>query len=236
MQQSTTRRAPSAVGLAALLVTFAITAAACSANSPAATSGKKSPVSTTTTSKPAVGPGRSASSQRSAPFSEGAPRSTTSTSVTNVHPNGAGGAGPSANGTPAGGQGDGAVTTTTGLPPTSQQFKADDTAFETALGTAQSSVSHLPTGSNAQQMTKALQPVIPAALLFQSQLANLQWSATGKPRAQALSEDVGQLAAEIVAIERPGGFLSVGQVVVQLSTAATTLRATSDSVDAQLGS
>jgi hypothetical protein len=128
------------------------------------------------------------------------------------------------------------VTTIDGLPPTSQQFKADDTAFEVALDTAQSSVSHLPANSTAQQVTQAVQPLMAAADLFQSQIANLQWSATGKPRAQSLSEDVGQLAAEIVAIERPGGFLSVGQVVVQLSTAATSLRATSDSVDAQLGS
>lgn len=235
MRDSATKRVPWSAGLAALLVTLAITVAACSAGSPRATSGKKSPVSTTTTSKPAVGPGGPASSPRSAPFSGGAPSSTASTSVTNVHPNGAGGAGPSATAAPAGGQGGGPATTTTGVPPTSQQFKGDDTAFETALGTAQSSVSHLPSGSNGQQMTQALQPVIPAALLFESQIANLQWSATGKPRAQALSEDVGQLAAEIVAIERPGGFLSVGQVVAQLSTAGTRLRAASGSVDAQLG-
>jgi Zn-dependent oligopeptidase len=128
------------------------------------------------------------------------------------------------------------VTTIDGLPPTSQQFKADDAAFETALDTAQSSVSHLPANSTAQQVTQAVQPLMTAADLFQSQIANLEWSATGKPRAQFLSEDVGQLVAEIVAIERPGGFLSVGQVVVHLSTAANTLRATSDSLDAQLGS
>ena len=241
MQQSTTRTAPPSVGLTALLVTFANTAAACSASPATITT---SPVvgSGGTTSNPVVGSGGTASSPGSAsgsggaPRSEGAPSSTTSTSVTNGHPNKASGAGPSASGTSAGGQGDGPVTTIDGLPPPSQQFKADDAAFETALDTAQSSVSHLHPNSTAQQVTQAVQPLMTAADLFQSQIANLQWSATGKPRAQFLSEDVGQLVAEIVAIERPGGFLSVGQVVAQLSTVANTLRATSDSVDAQLGS
>jgi hypothetical protein len=76
-----------------------------------------------------------------------------------------------------------------------------------------------------------------AANLYQSQIVNLQWSASATPSAQSLTEDVGQLTADIVGLqsEEAGGFFPVAQFVSKFSSAATAVRSASKTIGAQIG-
>jgi hypothetical protein len=84
---------------------------------------------------------------------------------------------------------------------------------------------------------QAMQPLKAAADLFQSQIVNLQWPATTKPLAQSLTEDLGELMADIVGLQQATGFasvFSVGQFVLMFSPAATAVRSASNSINAQI--
>ena len=184
MQQIRARTVPPFIRLTTLLAALAMAAAACStgATSPSASRARSSSSSTTAVHG-SVGNG--------------------SSSGGNGHSNG-----PSGNGTSTGGKArnsvttttTGVTTTTTGIPPLPQQFTTDDSAFEAALNNAQTAVRNLPPATTAQQVVQAMQPLMAAANLYQSQIVNLQWSASATPSAQSLTEDVGQLTADIVGL------------------------------------
>ena len=221
MQQIRARTVPPFIRLTTLLAALAMAAAACStgATSPSASRARSSSSSTTAVHG-SVGNG--------------------SSSGGNGHSNG-----PSGNGTSTGGKArnsvttttTGVTTTTTGIPPLPQQFTTDDSAFEAALNNAQTAVRNLPPATTAQQVVQAMQPLMAAANLYQSQIVNLQWSAAAKPSAQSLTEDVGQLTADIVGLagEEAGGFFPVAQFVSKFSSAATAVRSASKSIGAQIG-
>jgi hypothetical protein len=226
VQQIRARTVPPFIRLTTLLAALAMATAACSsgATSPSA-SGTRPSSSSTNAVHGRTGNGSRSGGNGSKPGSStggGKGRNGVTTTTT----------GPSGNG-----KSTGVTTTTIGIPPLSQQFATDDSAFEAVLNSAQTAVRNLPPATTAQQVVQAMQPLMAAANLYQSQIVNLQWSAAAKPSAQSLTEDVGQLTADIVGLagQQAAGFFPVAQFVSKFSSAATAVRSVSKSIGAQIG-
>jgi len=129
----------------------------------------------------------------------------------------------------------GQSTTTTGIPPVPEQFEANDASFESTLDQAQTTLNHLSSGVTANQVTLAMQPLVAAAEQYQSEIINLQWSTLAKSSSQSVSENVGQLVADIDEVQRPYGFLSIGLFRSEFATAATAIRSSANKLRTELG-
>jgi hypothetical protein len=125
--------------------------------------------------------------------------------------------------------------TTTGIPPVPNQFEVNDASFESTLDHAQTTLSHFSPGVTANQVTKAMQPLVAAAGQYQSEIVNLQWPGQAKSSSQSVSENVGQLVADIDEVQRPYGFLSIGLFRSEFTTAATAIRSSANALRTELG-
>ena len=181
-----------------LVVAVAVTVAACSSTTtPSALVGSGS---SSTSSDPAHGSGGSGSSPGGATSSGdrgsgqtgGSPgrKTRTGSTVGGSSVSGAGGA-PSKRASKAKVKSTkaGHSPTTTGIPPVPNQFEVNDASFESTLDHAQTTLSHFSPGVTANQVTKAMQPLVAAAGQYQSEIVYLQWPGQAKSSTQSVSEN-----------------------------------------------